>query len=581
LEAGLNWILDRLDITTTPFSDRGSRLLLYRYADRDALYLKLAERFIHLQPGPETYLDRPPFLEDFYLVDGSGTPLSFELTAQPHVLSFVTDVGEFRLCFRDPDTVAIGLPKDTASGIRFRANTRIPLGSSKGSPAGPMRDVQLQSTLPGREHRSTEQAGSMFWEYIVQAGKDATIDLAMTPPGSDPANPEPFAASLRAAEARWSRWLDAVPKIKGQHADAYLYAWWVLANNMVAPKGNLEFEAMMPSKRKYIGVWNWDACFHAVGLRHLDPELAKNQLRTMLSHQLEDGMIPDVVFDEGIVDWIDHPIGARVTKPPVMAWAALKIHESDGDETFLHEIYPALVRWNRWWFRDRASEFDGLAQYHHPYSSGLDDNPLWDYGFPVVSPDLNTYLAIQMDCLATIAQLLGKRQEAATWGERSRATVKSMIATLYDPERGIFWALHKGNCIPEITPFNLYPLWTGQLPADIEARMIENLTDPGCFWTHYPLATVAQSSASYDPETMWRGPVWININYIFHEALRRIGRESLAGDLRERTIELISRNKGIYEFYNPEDGSPPPSAAPSFGWSAALFIDLLLQSEGE
>ncbi|MGA9531556.1 MAG: trehalase family glycosidase [Anaerolineales bacterium] len=573
--------VDLFDITVTPFSDRGSRLLLCRYADRSELFLRLAERFVHLQPGLEAHRERPPFLEDFCFVDQTGNPLSFELIAQPHVLRFKTDLGEFRVCFRDHDCLAIGLPADTAAGIRFEANMAIQTDTPQGPSPKIMRDIHIQSTLPAVEEKSFTRNGSSTWEYIVQAGHDVAIDLAITHSGSDPAEPEVFSTSLNAAVKRWDRWFEAVPKVRRQYEDQYLYAWWTLANNLVSPLGYLEYEAMMPSKHKYIGAWNWDACFHAIGLRHVDPGLAKDQLRTMLRHQLADGMIPDVVFDEGVVDRIDHPIDARVTKPPVMAWAALKIFEVDEDPAFLQEIYPSLVRWNRWWFEERASEFEGLAQYNHPYSSGLDDNPLWDHGFPVVSPDLNTYLAIQMDSLGVIAEILGDDEEAGAWRRRAASTVESMVASLYDPEQGVFWALHRGQRIPELTPFNLYPLWTARLPTDIEDRLIERLTDPAEFWANFPVSTVARSTASYDPETMWRGPVWININYIFHEALRRVGRGAIASQLRERTIELVSRNKGIFEYYNPETGVPPSSAAPGFGWSAALFIDLVLQSNEE
>jgi glycogen debranching enzyme len=152
----------------------------------------------------------------------------------------------------------------------------------------------------------------------------------------------------------------------------------------------------------------------------------------------------------------------------------------------------------------------------------------------------------------------------------------SMIDELYDPDEGLFWALHDGKQVPEITPFNLYPLWTGRLPEEIADRLIEHLIDPEFFWTKFPLSTVAQKTPRYDPETMWRGPVWININYIFHEALRKAGRDHLAQQLRERTVELVSRNEGIHEYYNPETGAPPSTAAQSFSWSAALFVDLVL-----
>jgi glycogen debranching enzyme len=37
------------------------------------------------------------------------------------------------------------------------------------------------------------------------------------------------------------------------------------------------------------------------------------------------------------------------------------------------------------------------------------------------------------------------------------------------------------------------------------------------------MPTVARNDRHYDPETMWRGPVWANINYFFIEALNQVG----------------------------------------------------------
>ena len=63
-------------------------------------------------------------------------------------------------------------------------------------------------------------------------------------------------------------------------------------------------------------------------------------------------MIPDAVHDEGIVTHLKNlsPVDADVTKPPLIAWAALKLYECDGDRDFLDEIYEPLVRWHHWWF---------------------------------------------------------------------------------------------------------------------------------------------------------------------------------------------------------------------------------------
>ncbi len=86
--------------------------------------------------------------------------------------------------------------------------------------------------------------------------------------------------------------------------------------------------------------------------------------------------------------------------------------KSDGDREFLDEIYEGVVRWNRWWFEQNDTDDNGLCEYQHPFSSGLDDSPLWDDGMPVEAPDLNTYLVLQEEALAKMAGLLGLQDDA-------------------------------------------------------------------------------------------------------------------------------------------------------------------------
>jgi len=576
----LNSLRNRIDPVRVPFSDRGSRLLLYRYADRSAFYLNLAERLEALHPGLETHRSRPPFLSDLALLDGGGQALEFELETFPHVIHVTTRIGRFSLAYYDHDTLAVGLPDGQAAGVALTASGLF--ADSRAPEDDPINRRRVELGLNTRPRvRSSEPVPSGERQTLIAPpGEGSAIHISLLR-GDRTADSVPFfPETLAAARERWNEWFERIPPVEPGLAVSYAYAWWALANNLIAPLGRIQYEAMTPSKAQYLGIWNWDACFHAIALRHVDPGLARNQLRTLLAAQCGDGMLPDVVHDEGIVDHIDHPISARVTKPPVMAWAALKIHALDHDLEFLREIYPALKRWNRWWFEQRSVDSESLAHYCHPYSSGLDDNPMWDHGFPVVAVDLNTYLVIQMNSLAAIAGQLGLDDEARAWQAQADLLLGRMLEDLYDPAQGFFWPRHAGEPILEKTPFNLYPLWTGRLPAGVEAQLVGHLIDPELFWGLYPLSTVARNSAQYAPTTMWRGPVWININYIFCEALERVGRVELAGELRRRTIELVAGNAGIYEFYNPEDGIPPQRAAPIFSWSAALFIDLCIQQAG-
>jgi glycogen debranching enzyme len=80
---------------------------------------------------------------------------------------------------------------------------------------------------------------------------------------------------------------------------------------------------------------------------------------------------------------------------------------------------------------------------------------------------------------------------------------------------------------------------------------------------------------------MWRGPVWVNINYFFIEALLQIGEQELAHTLRNKTLNLVMAHDSIYEYYNAETGERPQTAADTFGWTAAVFIDLAIQASRE
>jgi hypothetical protein len=578
----LNLLKNRIDITREPFSDRGSRLLVFGHPDRDQLYVKLAERLTAIQPGLDTYRFRPPYIQDLCFVDHEGMPLTYHLTTYPHVLIFQTRLGTFSLAFHRNDTLAVGLPPGEVSGVRFRVSTQIWQQSEQGGSLVGVRNLSYRTNGQVLKNELGLEREAYAVEFIVNGGDDVAIHLNIRQDMRLDGAALPFSDTLAAAERRWCDWFSRVPPVAMRFRDHYYYAWWVMSNNLVAPLGRVAHEAMMPSKVQYVGIWNWDACFHALAFRHVDPELARNQLRTMLACQLPDGMIPDAVYDEAVVADIEHPLRAEVTKPPIMAWAALKLDETDPSPGFLEEIYVPLVRWNAWWFAMNDDDADGLAQYNHPYSSGLDDSPLWDYGLPVESPDLNTYLCVQMGSLAMMAETLGMLAEAAMWRRRSAAIVRRMIEDYWDEDAGLFRALHDGRPIPVVTPFNLYPLWTGQLPDSNRERLLAHLTNPDEFWGEYPISTVARNDPHYDPETMWRGPIWVNINYIFIEALRQAGEHNLARVLLERTLDLVMNQPGIYEYYNAETGKPSSLAAGAFGWSAAVFIDLALQaSRGE
>ena len=546
----LNLLRNELDFTRVPFSDRGSRLLVFINPDENNVFIRLAERLISLEPDIEAYLRRPPFIHELCFVNEDGEIINFEATTYPHIIYLNTKVGDFSICFQDNQTIALGLPPQQAVFLRFHVSPQFWKVTEHGGEFKSIRNLFYDTNAEITENEIIPERGGYTVLFKVRSGDDSTITInignAYTPNNVVPQ----FSAIYESAETRWKEWFDKVPNVAAPHLRTFTYAWWVMANNLIQPQGSIVYEAMMPSKVNYVGLWLWDSAMHALAFRHVDPELARNQIRAMLEFQLPDGMLPDAIYDEGVISEIDHPIPAEVTKPPILAWAALKLHETAPDLDFLEEIYVPLVRWNAWWFSMNDDDVDGLAQYNHPYSSGLDDNPLWDYGMPVESPDLNTYLCIQMGSLAMIAEILGMDSEANMWRRRSTSIVQRMIQDFWDNEKGVFQAMYNDEPIPVLTPFNLYPLWTGQLPKELNQRLIQHLTDPSEFWGEYLIPSVARNDQHYEPSKMWRGSIWVNINYFFIEALRQIGEDDLADEITQKTLDLIMRHPGIYEYYH-------------------------------
>lgn len=585
----LELLRDRINLTTIPFSERGSRLMLFR--NGDSLSIRLAERWYKLDGQLSTYRKRKPIVSDLAFTDADGNLLPLEQSTLPNEIALTTPQGTISILFADGESLLFLLPAGTI-GVTFASTLNLATCDRRGGILRMEGDIRRNIAWTTDAHilansavAETQEDGTavqrvhLVVDTTTEDGSDRACALLLniTPRlGFNRYIPEIESARAAAAE-RWQRWFDAAPPVRAALQRDYYYAWWVMRAGLISTRFFTTREAMTPSKIYYVGVWQWDAYFHALAYRHVEMRLAADQLRIVVDHQREDGMIPDAIHDEGVVTRLTFPVEADVTKPPLLATTAWKLYESSSDRELLEELYEPIVRWNRWWLEQNDRDNNGLCEYGHPFSSGLDDSPLWDEGMPVESPDLNTYLVLQMEALGKIARMIGLDDEAVKWDARADAMAQRMIEEMWDEEAGLFWATRHGEPIRVKTPFSLYPLMTARLPERITQRLVDHLTDERSFWTRFPVPTVARDDPKYAPTTMWRGPTWLNVNYLLIEGLQRCGYANVARDLRQRTLEMVALSPDIFEFYHPEDASIPPKAAPLFGWSAALYIELAIQ----
>ncbi|WP_040282488.1 amylo-alpha-1,6-glucosidase [Tessaracoccus massiliensis] len=397
---------------------------------------------------------------------------------------------------------------------------------------------------------------------------------------------------IRALAAELGEWMAKCPRVDKQWRDVTRFCWWVLGANTLrldAPIGTNR--AVVPSKIGYVGLWQWDAYFMAIGLRHGDVDLATEQLRIALAHQGADGQLPDVVHDEGVLaSSEDLPPGdlenlrrmsspslanSRVplTKPPLTALAVQLLAEKAGSAV-VDEFLPAMMAAQDWWYSTSAPS--GRPAYLHPYSSGLDDSPIFDTEAILISPDLVSYLILADHILAGWLRERGRESDAQRCSSRSDHAVADLVAT-WDARRGFFPSIgEQGTPVTSETIVSLMPLLVEGLPGEQMQAMLDALTDPQRFGTPHPLPTVAVRDPAFAPAEMWRGPVWVNTNWLVAKGLRARGATDLAERLEFATLRLVAQH-GPNEYFRPDTGEKPPRATTVFGWSAALTVDLAVR----
>ncbi|WP_402844228.1 amylo-alpha-1,6-glucosidase [Microbacterium sp. GXS0129] len=399
-------------------------------------------------------------------------------------------------------------------------------------------------------------------------------------------------AALAATQAAWDGWFAKLPVVRDDLQEMAAFCWWVLGANIVEIPSMPGSRAVVPSKIGYVGAWQWDAYFIARGLRHGDPVLAREQLDIVFAFPTPTGQLPDVVHEHGVLASSDDlPEGDRenlrragsaiadptapvpLTKPPLAAWAVRAVLEAEDDPQWARRVLPVVAASQEWWLRDSDLDHDGLPEYGHPYSSGLDDSPVFDGPIPTTAPDLAAYLVQQDRELADLWDRYAP--EAADTEELRRRADRTAerLLRLWDPQLRRFVAWGAGEPIVSDTVVGLIPLFTGTLPEAVVSELVAAIEDPARYAAPWVIPTVALSDPDYSPTRMWRGPVWVNTTLLVAEGLERSGRAELAREIRERIAALVIHAGGPHEYFNPETGEKAPRATTAFAWSAALFID--------
>ncbi|MBX7267151.1 hypothetical protein KIF24_14780 [Micromonospora sp. Llam7] len=325
-----------------------------------------------------------------------------------------------------------------------------------------------------------------------------------------------------------------------------------------------------------------------------------------------------------------------LVQPPVhalAAWHAYRRARSDEGRAALRRLYPGLVAQQRYLATRRDVGGGGLASIVHPWESGLDNSPAWDaplsavpaeaavmrgyrrrdtvhaapahrptdldyaryvaivtayraagyrdegladrHPFLVECPLFNSAMGAAEQALARIAGEIGA--DPGPHRERAARITEAVLTRLYDPQTGTFHPrdLNTGRLTPARTVLGLAPLILPDLPARyVEAVLVEARSARFGLAVRMarPLPSHDRTAADFEPLRYWRGPTWMNVNWLVRQGLLGHGQDRLAAGLHASMIGLAA-TAGCHEYFHPDTGAGLGS--PAFSWTAALLLDVL------
>jgi glycogen debranching enzyme len=381
-----------------------------------------------------------------------------------------------------------------------------------------------------------------------------------------------------------------------------------------------DYAYVVPSPHSYPFQWFWDSCFHAIALTHVNLDWARQELTTLLHGAQPSGFIPHQILWEkdrypDAAARQSEQFGDRYTsssiQPPVLALALERVYRATRDEQFLAHCLPPTLALYRWLAEVRDPDGDGLLAIIQPDESGADASPKFDplMRYPKDNDDLvrwidwlyAQYAPLRFDDRAILALDLFQVEElftnvfyvlglqalarlcandpalAAECAAQAARTQAALVAKCYDEAAGAFFDLAGADERPlrTLTITALAPLAIPTLDGAIVERLVEHLRDPEAFALPFPVPSVARREHTFMPGNargfIWRGPSWINSNWLIGEGLRAHGLTDLHATLVEATCTMVERS-GFREYYH-------PYTAEGFGsrdhsWST-LLVDML------
>jgi putative isomerase len=353
-------------------------------------------------------------------------------------------------------------------------------------------------------------------------------------------------------------------------------------------------------------LFDWDTYFGAWMASMESKELAYANAVEITKAITPGGFIPNFSGSYGSASF-------DRSQPPVGSLVFNALYQKFQDKWLLEYVYNDLLKWNRWWPKNRdnkgllcwgsntvepplKSDFATNDWQGAAYESGLDNSPMYDkvpfnkqtHMLELADAGLMGLYVMDCDNLAEIAAILGKDQDAKELKERGNYYRKN-LAQLWDEKAGIYKnkRTDTGELSERLSPTNFYPLLAkAPTPAQAERMINEHLLNPEEFNGEWMMPSIAANDPAFKDQDYWRGRIWGPMNFLVYLGLKNYdlpeARQILAEKSNRLMMENVKLNGYIYENYNAITGNVKDLAEGKrmgdnyYHWGALLgFIELM------
>ena len=325
-------------------------------------------------------------------------------------------------------------------------------------------------------------------------------------------------------------------------------------------------EIIVLSKNWMAMTASWDNTFNLLPYAGTDQKLAFDQIFGIFDYQEPTGALPD---------WITtQRFNHSFLKPPVIG-AVMNVLLDDGiefEEAYLRELCPRLERLVSFWLHYRDYDHDGIPEYGHGNDSGCDNCTVFDLAPNIEAPDLTAYIIADYDFLARCEERFGNDERAQMWRKHADTLYDKLIEHSWCKARGQFVSPISGNhqLADGDALINYMPILLGKrLSPEIRGCLVRGLRKNNRFYTRWGFASESVSSAQYDRDSYWRGPIWAPQMFFVVEGLRQCGEAEFAAEAARRYVNLCMHAGCFAENYDALNGIGLRDT--SYSWASNVF----------